>query len=485
MLWSLILVLVFVAIIVALAYGSEWILANGEGIYVEFAGQTLDLDPLRTLIFAVLVVVAIYIAVRLLGMLLGSIAFFLGRNTALSRFLNRRRERRGNRILSEGMLALASGDSKLAMRKALLAEKKLSQPEIGKLLAAQAAEQMGDKDLAKEAYKDLLTNDKTRFLAIRGLMKHKQGEGDEATALQLAKKALDINPSHDETSTQLFLMQAHEGDWSGARKTLGIKRRYRTAPKDMATRRDGLLALCQAIEFRKAGNLEEARKAAMDALKEVPNFAPAVVEGAKALIESKNKGKAASAIRSAWASEPHPSLAAAYAEIEPDETPAQRVKRFADLVRRDTDHPEARMLMAEVNIAAEDFPAARRALGDLTEKDPTARAMTLMAAIERGEGSDDSTVKAWLAKAVTAPRGPAWVCETEGAVYAEWQPICDVCGGFDTLTWKAAPAGEVMADTSVGAMLPLIIGALEDKSSDAEDGPETVDSTAEEATEKA
>ncbi len=57
------------------------------------------------------------------------------------------------------------------------------------------------------------------------------------------------------------------------------------------------------------------------------------------------------------------------------------------------------MLLAELEIAAENFPGARRALGTLIDTQPTARVMTLMAAIERGEGSGDSTVKAWLARA--------------------------------------------------------------------------------------
>ena len=62
------------------------------------------------------------------------------------------------------------------------------------------------------------------------------------------------------------------------------------------------------------------------------------------------------------------------------------------------------MLMAELHIAAEDFPEARRALGDLAETNPTARSLTIMAAIERGEGSDDAVVRGWLAKALNASR---------------------------------------------------------------------------------
>ena len=67
----------------------------------------------------------------------------------------------------------------------------------------------------------------------------------------------------------------------------------------------------------------------------------------------------------AWESQPHPDLAAAFAEIAPDETPVQRIKRFVMLTRIKPDHPETKMLLAELNIAAEDFPAARRALGNV------------------------------------------------------------------------------------------------------------------------
>ncbi len=487
MLWPLFLVLVFVALVAAAAYGIEWISANGEGIQIVFAGYEVVLGPLQTVFAALALFVAVWIVLRVLSLFVGILAFLFARETAFSRFFNRRRERRGNRILGDGFLALASGDSKLALRKASKAEALLSRPELGKLLAAQAAEQMGDKRMAMETYKALLSDDQTRFLAIRGLMKHKQGEGDEATARELAKKALELKPADGETAEQLFLMQTHDADWSGARRALALEQRHRPAPKALAKRRDGLLALSQARDLRASGELEEAQRAAMDAAKQLPNFAPAVVEGARAHAEVGNTQKAITLIKTAWAHEPHPDLAAAFAALKPDESPADRVKRFGDLVRKDPNHPEARMLMAEVNVAAEDFPAARRALGDLVDSDPTARAMTLMAAIERGEGSDDTTVKAWLARAVTAPRGPQWVCEVEGAVYAQWQPVCDVCGSFDTLTWKPAPASDVMPDTAVG-MLPLIVGALEKKpevdEAAQETAPPPVDSTAQETAAK-
>jgi len=133
-----------------------------------------------------------------------------------------------------------------------------------------------------------------------------------------------------------------------------------------------------------------------------------------------------------------------------------------------------------LQIAAEDFPAARRALGDLIETDPDARALTIMAAVERGEGASDAVVKGWLARALSAPRGPQWVCDNCHHIHAEWVPACENCHSFDTLSWTAPPESLVTTSTGV-EMLPLIVGAIEDNSdegateTEAEADPDIVD----------
>ena len=48
-----------------------------------------------------------------------------------------------------------------------------------------------------------------------------------------------------------------------------------------------------------------------------------------------------------------------------DETPAQRMRRFEDLIRQNPDHEESRLLRAELALAAEDFPAAMSAIAAL------------------------------------------------------------------------------------------------------------------------
>lgn len=347
------------------------------------------------------------------------------------------------------------------MEKARKAERLLRKPELTNLVIAQAAEVSGDRRKAEEVYKRLLQDDSTRFVGVRGLMKQKLADGKTDTALKLAQTAFALKPKHVETQDVLLKLQAGNRDWSGARETLNAKLKHGALPRDVHKRRDAVLALSEAKDLAAEESTIEMREASIEANRLSPDLIPAAVLAAEGYIAQGKPRYATRVLKKAWDVQPHPDLAAAYAAIAPDETAAERSKRFAGLIKSTPDHAETKMLMAELNIAAEDFPAARRALGDLWETAPTARTLTIMAAIERGEGASDAVVKGWLARALTASRGPQWVCESCHNIHAEWAPVCENCQSFDTLSWTTPPASEAVSSLGV-EMLPLIVGAIED-----------------------
>lgn len=468
MLLSLIKILLFVAIVGGLVFGLELLLNSGESLRIAVADLEFTLGPIQTVVAALLLLLTVWIVLKLAGLLIAVLRFIAGDETAVTRFFTRSRERRGFKSLAEAFTALAAGEGAEAVSKANKAERLLRRPDLTNLIRAQAAEMTGDAAQARSAYKKLLDDERTRFVAVRGLMKQKLAEGDTDTALKLAEKAFVLKPRNSETSDTLLQLQAQHQNWKGARRTLGAKLKYGDIPRDLHKRRDAVLALADAEARYAAGDDAQARDEAVEAARLSPELVPAATMAARAYIAMDKPKNAARAIKTAWAKQPHPDLAAAFAEIAPEETPEARIKRFGELFKLKPGHPETRLLQAELEIAAEHFPAARKALGDLVETRPDARALTLMAAIERGEGSDDSTVKAWLARALTAPRGPQWICDKCGHVHAVWSALCDNCEAFDTLSWKDAPASDVMQGTSA-AMLPLIVGALEDKADAAQD----------------
>ncbi|WP_226779956.1 heme biosynthesis protein HemY [Oceaniglobus trochenteri] len=470
MLWSLLKIVLFICIIGALTWGATQLMETDGGVIVSIANVEFTLGPLQLVIVALLLLLSVWIVLKLVSFLVALIRFLNGDETAVSRYFDRNRERKGFQALADGMMALASGEGKLAMSKAAKAEKYLHRPELTNLITAQAAELTGDRHKAEDVYKQLLVDDRTRFVGVRGLLKQRLDAGDTTTALKLAEKAFALKPKHGETQDLLLQLQAGNADWSGARKTLGAKLKHGTLPRDVHKRRDAVLALSEAREILAEGNSVEAREAAIEANRLSPDLIPAAVMAARGYIQNDQPRYATRVLRKAWEARPHPDLAAAFAEIAPDETPSQRIKRFGVLTRAKPDHPETRMLLAELYIADEDFPAARRALGDLATSDPTARSVTIMAAIERGEGADDAIVRGWLTRALSVSRGPQWVCDNCHTVHSAWIPVCDTCGAFDTLTWTVPKAGEVAMPTST-EMLPLIVGQI-DKTPDAQDAPD-------------
>lgn len=458
MLWSLLKILIFMAIVAALTFGVGFLTEMDSVAVLRTADHEVVLTPFVAAIGAAILLIAVWALFRIVGLLVAVFRFLVGDETAISRYLNRRSERKGYEALADGMMALAAGEGRLAIRKAERAESYLKRPELTKLVVAQGAEMVGDAALARDTFKALVQDDRTRFVGVRGLMKQKLADGDTETAMKLAERALALRPKNEDVQTTLFQLQAKYEDWAGARTTLAAALKAGNLPRDVHSRRDAVLALAHARDAMAGGQVEEAAKIAANANRMAPTLVPAAVMAARFAIADGKPKVAQKIIRDAWSTEPHPDLAAAFAEIAPDESPSERLKRFRLLLGKHPDHSETKLLEAELQIAAEDFPAARRALGDLAETEPTARSLTIMAAIERGEGAEDRVVRAWLAKAVTAPRGPQWVCEVDGKTYPEWTPVTD--GGFDTLTWKT-PVGPNVIPGNTAGMLPLIVGDAE------------------------
>lgn len=460
MLWSLLKILLFVVLVAALTFGATFLSETGETIRITVAATEFSLTPLAAVILALVMMASAWLLFKLAGLLLAVIKFLNGDETAISRFFNRNRERKGFEAMAQGMVALAAGEPRAAMSKAMRAERYLQRPELTNLLMAQAAEASGDTAKATEIYKTMLTDERTKFVAVRGLLTQKLEEGDTDTAYALAQKAFAIKPRHSEMQDTLLRLQAGAEDWSGARKTLAAKLKSGTLPRDVHRRRDAVLAYCEAEECMDAGETAKAATLSAEANKLSPGFVPAAALAARTQIASGHGRAATKLLKKAWEEAPHPELAAAYAEIAPDESHAARIKRFEQLVKPNPDHLESKLVMAELYIAAEDFPAARRALGTLYEDAPTARSLTIMAAIERGEGSSDAVVRGWLAKAVTASRGPQWICGNCSKIHSSWVPICSNCDAFDSLSWSQ-PSEEAEGSGGSAEMLPLIVGLLE------------------------
>jgi HemY protein len=476
MFWTLLKLLLFVVVVLGLAYGAGALMDSGQTVGLRILDMEFTLGPIQAVIAFGAFLLALWLVLKALALSVAVLRLMNGDETALRRFFTRNREKRGLDALLAAMLAQSSGDAKLAIAKAEKAHKLLNRPLMTNLLIAQSAEMKGNNAMAINHYKGLLDDPRSRFVGIQGLIRAELALGDTAKARALAAKALDMQPAHEATQNTLLKLQTEAEDWKGARKTLEIKKSSGHLPRDVYRRRDAVLALQEADALAAKDDLARAREAAIEANRLSPDLVPAAVAAAQALVAQGNQSAATRVVKRAWKTAPHPELASAFAGIEKDETPRQRLGRFEKLLKMHPQADEARLLRAELLISVEDFPAARRALGDLFEVRPTARSLTIMAAVERGEGADDAVVRGWLARALTANRGPQWVCTNCQHVHAGWQAICDNCGAFDTLEWRDAPdsAGPSATQTE---LLPLIVGSLPKPQPDSPEDAQMVEAT--------
>ena len=456
MLWSLIKILSFVAMVMLISFGAGRLMEAQGGVMIQYAGLELSFGALQAALLVLGLLVSFWLVLKLLGLVVALLRFINGDETALSRYFDRNRERRGFEALSDGLMALASGDGRDAMAKARKADRLLNRPDLTNLIMAQAAVANGDRQTAKATYKKLLKDPKTRFVGTYGLLQQHLQDGDTEVALKLAEHAFALKPRHGETQDVLLKLQAGQEDWRGVRTTLTAKLKHGSLPKDVHKRRDAVFALSQSRDLRAEGKLEEAQIYAVEANRLAPGLVPAALLSAEGHREQNNVKQASRILRAAWQLAPHPDLAAGFAALAPDEASAARLKRFGQFTKGTESHPETKMLMAELYVAMADFDAARQALGDLAKSDPTIRALTILAAIERGDGADDQSVRRLLTQAISAQRDPQWICDNCGHVHHDWEPVCLNCEAIDSIAWKRPPMSEAVSPD----MLPLIVGHM-------------------------
>jgi HemY protein len=436
MLGSIIRSLVFVGVVGAAIWGVSYLLETPGGIAITFAGRELYLTPIAAVVGLLALFAGLWLGLKVLGLLLAVLRFLTGDETALSRYFERSRMRRGLEALSRGMSAVAAGDARMAVAKARKAERLLQRPELTRLLNAQAASLAGDQRRARIYYKALASEPETAFVGVKGLLEQALDAGETDKALKLAEYGFALKPKDPKLLETLYGLQSEAFDWEGARKTLSAQRKVGMIEKREASRREATLALAQAEEAAIADRGDEAKSRAVEAAKLDPTNVDAVCAAARRLVAEGSKRAASRQIVEAWRLNPDARLAAAFAEIEPEETPSRRRKRFQRLVEANPSHPETMFLRAELALFAEDWAGARKALEELEEEEPSARSLAIMAAIARGEGEPDHVVRGWLAKALGAPRGSA----SEG-------------------------------ELSQAAMLPLLVGDREDAAGGAPPAP--------------
>ena len=95
MLWSLAKILIFVVTIAAITLGAGFLMESDGGVMLTVAGVEYSLSPLMSVIALCVLMVALWVLLKLFSLLVATLKFINGDETALSRYFDRNRERRG------------------------------------------------------------------------------------------------------------------------------------------------------------------------------------------------------------------------------------------------------------------------------------------------------------------------------------------------------------------------------------------------------
>lgn len=393
------------AILVALAtWGVTELLAVEGRITISFGETEYLLTPFAATVLLIVAAAALLLAIWVGDLVLTTVLFLFGDPTAVRRFTDRARRRRGLDTLDRALMAMATGDAKRAKKHAAEADALLRRPGLGRLLNAQAAELGGDAQRARRYWHALAERPETALVGVKGLLAQAMTEDDADRARGLAERAAQLRPKDPAILQTLYDLQSRGYDWAGARKTLATQRKIGAVELAEANRREAALALAMAEEADTGGQAEAARRNATDAAKLDPANPEAVGMAARLLISDGQKRTATRLLSGAWRTAPTPALARLFAEIEPEESPEARRTRFSRLFEANPEHRETAFVRAELALLARDWPGARAALSAIDEAEPSTRSCALMAAITRGEGAPEAVVRAWLARALGAPR---------------------------------------------------------------------------------
>lgn len=376
---------------------------------------------------------------------------------SMARRSRERRREHGVEALSDAIVALQAGDPARARLLAREAQARLPSNAAARLLEARADLALGDMPAAREHYRALIASDKTAVAALTGLYDQARAQHRPEAALTFARKALALAPTSGWAADAVFDDLTRRGQWADAVAMVNVEQASSREDRARKRRRQAVIETARARENETSQPLA-ALDHALTALKLLPDFVPAALIAARIHINRGETRKAMSLLRRIWRATGHPDVAALYAHAQPGASAVDRLKRLGEIIETPPAHRAAGMALARAAIDAYDWPLARNALAPFAGADATQGVASLMAEIEEGQNGDQGKAREWLARAVRAPRDPAWTAD--GMVSDEWEPVSPVTGRLDAFEWKvpmtqAARPAVSSAQLPVEAALPL------------------------------
>lgn len=421
-------VVLFLVPVAILAAGFAWLADRPGDVAVTWLGYRIETSVMAAGLAIAALVVVMMLVLAILRAILRS-------PEQVSLFFRHRRAVKGYLALTRGLIAIGAGDLKLARRSADEAARLSPGDPLTLLLAAQSAQMAGDRAGAEQAFREMTRRDDTKLLGLRGLYIEAQRRGDHPAARLVAEQAAKAAPSLAWAGQAVLDDRCASADWAGSLAALD----HMKGALDKADyRRKRAVLLTARAQALAESDRDGSRAAVLEAVKLAPDLAPAAALAGRRLAESNDWRKARKILETAWALNPHPDIAEAYANLRLGDSARERLARMQKLAAKVPGQREGALAVARAALDAREFMTARQVLAPYLSS-PTRRVAELMAAIEEAEHGDTGRVREWMARAMRAAGDPAWTAD--GVVSERWLPVSPR-GRLDGFEWKL-PLAEI------------------------------------------
>ncbi len=421
-------VVTFLLAVAVLAAGFVWVADRPGDVAVTWMGYRIE----TSVMVAALAVAALLIVL----MVLWTIVRAIWRSPEqVSLLFRHRRAAKGYLAISRGLIAIGAGDLRSARKSAVEAARLSPGDPLALLLTAQSAQMAGDRSAAELAFREMTRREDTKLLGLRGLYIEAQRRDDVQAARLAAEEAGRASPAPAWAGQAVLDYRCAAADWSGALDALD--RMKPALEKPDYRRKRAVLLTARALALAESDR-DGARAAVLEAVKLAPGLVPAVAIAGRRLAEAGEQRKARKILQKAWAINPHPDIAEAYADLRLGDSARERLTRMQKLAELAPGQLEGAIAVARAALDAREFSVARAALAPYLSA-PTRRVATLMADIEEAEHGDEGRVREWMSRAMRASGDPMWTAD--GTVSERWMPVAPN-GRLDGFAWKV-PLAEI------------------------------------------
>jgi HemY protein len=390
-------VLIFLIVVGLLAYGVALLSDQPGDVVITWQGLRIEtsLMMLGAAMLAAMVVIALIWSL---------IRAILRSPIALATLLRNRRGVRAYEAISHGLIAVGSGDVSAARKFTTEVNRIAPGEPLALLLSAQTAQLTGDRDRAEQNFRAMASRADTKTLGLHGLYIEAQRRGDLTSARAYAEEAARTVPSLGWAGRAVLEFRCATGDWAGA---LALLDANKPAIDKASYRRQRAVLLTARALAAEDSDRDGAKAFALEAVKLAPTLVPAAALAGRRLAEGGELRKASRIIGKAWSANPHPDLAATYAELRFGDSARDRLTRIEALAKKVPENIEGALAIARAALDARQFAKARAALAPYLAA-PTKRVALLMAELERAERNDEGRAREWMRNGlptVTFPTG--------------------------------------------------------------------------------